>query len=545
MSLNSFDINSVSPVELLKLVKKAGGQRAFAKAKGIARTTLQDRLHKLKRQPFTHRPAPKAKRVGEKRGIRRFILTSAQDSTLLHEEFLTNLEAYRDWLRQTGTCEILVAGFTYNKSLFEDHSKHAILWPDRIKPYMTNERTRIADKIDFCGEINILPTATSPLSDLQTYTQDRWGIFPHAKVQLISVPRAKHLPPKMVMTTGTCTKANYVPKKAGAKASFHHVFGAVLVEIDKDGDFFCRHLLGDDNGDFYDLDREVKAGVVTTGTRISVLVPGDIHVSQICPAASKTIFGTYPINEQDANGVRTWMSVESSIVSALRPENIFLHDTSDFVSRNHHNIGDPHFRFKMYCSQLESVENEINEVGMFVSIVSEIEPESKVWIVDSNHDQALKKWLQNGDYRTDPVNALFFLKCQTAQYEAIKREDKKFSILEHAIRHLGCWPCPSVTFLREDKDPVVINGVDCSNHGHRGPNGSRGAVASLVKVASKQTIGHVHSPQIHDGLYAAGTTSKMDLSYNSGPTSWAPTLVAQYANGKRTMITLQGEKWKV
>lgn len=531
MPIDKFDIYSVTPAELLKLVKKSGGQRAFAKKYGIARTTLQDRLYKLRKEPFTHRPIPQAKKIGYSRGVRRFILTSAQDGTALNEAFLDNLEAYRDWLGEYGSCEILVAGYTYGKSLFEDHAKTAVNWPDRIKPYMRSERIRIADKIDFCAEINILPTASEPLNGLETYTQDRWGVVPHAKVQLISASTDKYLPTKQIMTTGAITKTNYVQKLAGQKATFHHVFGAVLVEIDSQGEFFCRHLIADDTGTFYDLDRKVHNKDVTRGHRLKALTPGDVHVPNYDDVAAKAIFGIGAIPEL-------------SICGVLDPENIFLHDISDFETRNHHNIGNFHFRYRMYRQGKDSVADEMKHVGTFLTHVSDNFTDSKIYVVDSNHDQALEKWLQNADARLDSANVLFWFRSNTAILEAIDREDYNFSIIEHVVRghtKLG----PNVTFLREDKDRVIIDGVAHHYHGHRGPNGSKGSPKALSKVSGKITMGHVHTCQIFNGLYAAGTTSKMDMNYNRGPSSWSFSLVGQYESGKRTIITVKNGKWCV
>lgn len=544
MQNDPIDIQAIAPAELLKLVKKAGGQRAFAREHGIPRTTLQDRLYKLR---FSHRPAPVAKNVGMKKGVRRFILSSAQDSTALHEQFLTNLESYCDFLKNYGSCEIMIGGFTYGKSLFEDHAKTSVVWPDRIKPYIVSDRMRIADKIDFCGEMNTLPTATKPLSDFDTYTNDRWGVFPHAKVQLVSVARLPHLPPKQIMTTGAITKSNYIMKKAGIKASFHHIYGAVLVEVDKDGDFFCRHLIADDKGTFYDLDRKIENGKVTQGHRLSVLTPGDVHCAGIDPQLAHAIFGVFPTDEKMTGGIepRVWRTdgTNSSMLDILKPENLFLHDILDFRARNHHNIFDPHDRYRLHVMGRESVEGEVSEAAMFMATLAQRYPETQFYVVDSNHDQALGKWLKTGDYKFDPVNALFFLELQTATYRALKNGDSSYRIFHHAVNELTEWDCSKIKFLREDKDDVNIGGVEHSNHGHRGPNGSRGGVANLSKASSKMTIGHVHSPAILNGLYAGGMSCLMDQGYNHGLTGWSPTLVAQYANGKRTLITLQSGKW--
>src|SRR5205085_2406034 len=94
----------------------------------------------------------------------------------------------------------------------------------------------------FAAKMNILPTAVRPLSGLETYSRGKWAVFPHAKTQLVSVPSLPGRHPAMVMTTGACTGPNYIEKKAGLKAEFHHTLGAVIVEVDEADRVFCRHL---------------------------------------------------------------------------------------------------------------------------------------------------------------------------------------------------------------------------------------------------------------------------------------------------------------
>ncbi|UTC29915.1 hypothetical protein BAJUN_03090 [Bajunvirus bajun] len=544
-----FDLYAVEPEELLRLVKRAGGQRAFSRKHGVKRTTLQNRLYAMRKDPFTHRPAPQAREVMvEGEGRRRFILSSAQDGSRIHDTFLANLEAYRDYLAEDCPCEIMIAGFTYSKRLFEEHSKTSskIIYDDRIVPYLTNERIRIADRLDFCGEMNTLPTAENPLSGFHTYTRQRWGVFPHAKVQLVSVPTMKHTPAKQIMTTGCVTKPNYVPKKAGIKAAFHHVYGAVLVEVDEDGTFFTRHLLGDDDdGSFYDLDAYVKDGKVTRGHALTALTPGDVHVAQVDPEICAMTFGISPTKDKSKNGERKWEhALTTSIVEALAPENLFIHDVSDFRARNHHEIKDPHTRFRHHVNGVESVFNELKEVAMFLTQVARRRPHMNVVVVESNHDQALLKWLKTSDYREDPVNAEFFLAAQKRIYRAIRRGED-FSVFEWALtEQFPDWKCEGVRFLQEDES-LVIGNVEHANHGHRGPNGARGSVVGMTKIGPKVTMGHVHSCAIQDGVYASGTTSLMDLGYNSGPSSWSHTHVGQYPNGQRVLITISNGRWRL
>lgn len=547
MDLTKDELISGSYKELKAAIDKAGGQRAFAREHDIPRSTLQDTLERLRIAMFKHKPAQAARteNVAKGEGVRRFILTGAQDETKLHDSFLTNLEAYRDWLAEEGRCEIMISGNTYNKRLYEDHSKTEVIWADRLIPYMVNERVRLGDSVDFCGEMNTLPTAKTPLSGFETYTRHRWGIFPHAKVQLNSVPTMKYEPSKQIMTTGVCTLPNYVQKRAGIEATFHHVVGAVLVEIRETGEFFCRHLLAEDDGSFYDLERRVEDGAVTLGHRIEALNPGDIHVAQIDPVVSKAIWGFWP--EGDGRQ-RTWHygPVDDTLIAVLSPRYQFLHDSADFQSRNSHNLNDPHQMYALFVNDAESVEDELREVAMFTSEANARAEDTLGCItvtVDSNHDGQLKRWLKTADYRFDPKNARFFLQCQLAQYEAIENGTKDFSIFETVMKEaFADYPCSGVIFLKEDQSFKVL-GIEKGMHGHLGANGSRGSPQQFRRMGSKATTGHTHSCNIIDGIYTAGTTSKLDLGYNSGLSSWSHSLVLTYQNGKRAIITLNNGLW--
>jgi hypothetical protein len=371
----TFDLDSVTPEELDKIVSKMGGQRAFSRKYGIPRSTLQLRLHKIERNPYGHRPAPEPRLISIDAPVRRFILTSAQDATELHHPFLTNLEAYRDHLQASGPCEIIIAGFTYNKKLFENHDPDKEpYWDPRIEQYRVQERIRLGDRVDFCGEMNTMPTAKTPLTGFETYTRSRWGIFPHAKVQLRSVPTMKNAPAKIVMTTGAVTKPNYVRKRAGIEASFHHALGAVLVEIAADGTFFCRHLLGEKDGSFYDLDLRVQTmqvdkgvtfGAITSGHRAKAINWGDLHVAQIDPeVAERRSATTRPEGRPRAHLASDHDT--NSILDTLRPEYQFFHDVADFQSRNHHNLRDPHHMYALFCEGVDSVEEELREVATFI-----------------------------------------------------------------------------------------------------------------------------------------------------------------------------------
>lgn len=563
----TFDLDSVSPAELDRIVTEMGGQRQFSRHYGVARSTLQLRLHKVHRDPFSHIPPTEPKKIAVAPGtIHRFILTSAQTETAIHEEFLTNLEAYRDYLAKDGPCEIMISGYTYNKKMYRGHAKDG---DDRgkhekepshhyrVSPYVSNDRIRLGDKVDYCGEMNTQPTAVTPLSGFETYTKHRWGIFPHAKVQLQSVPTMKHAPAKLNMTTGSITLPNYVKKKAGIKAAFHHEVAALLVEMNDAGVFFCRHLFAEPDGSFMDLDVRVETRIdnsvrgntpiITARHRIASINWGDLHVAQIDPIVAKACFGYYPLDDKGRGNGRRWGYAASddpmTILDALRPSYQFFHDVCDFQARNHHNLRDPHHMFSLYVDGADSVETELHEVGDFIQQTRR--DFCQTVIVESNHDLALKRWLKEADYRHDPRNAEFFLACQRRTYQSIREREHNFSVFEYVLTdHFDDISCEGVRFLREDESFTVMD-IEKGMHGHLGANGARGAPKQFTRAGAKSTTGHTHAAQIIDGAYVAGTTSKLDMGYNKGLSGWSHSHVVTLHNGHRQIITMQGAKWRL
>jgi hypothetical protein len=508
-----------------RLLAKHGSQRALAKALGIPRTTIQEWLLNRQRYLFSETSPKDATRITKPRtGVRRFIFTSAQDDTAVHEGFLQNLEAYAEHLG----ARLVIAGFTYDKRLYQEHRKGEEYqhYHPRVREYMHNTRMEIGPNLMFCGEMNTLPTAVSPLTGFETYTREKWGIFPHAKVQLVSVPTMKHMPAKQIMTTGAVTKPNYVQKRAGIRAHFHHVYGAVIVEIDSDGNQFCRHLLGEkDSGAFHDLTTYVASGEIIEGCTVEAITWGDIHCEKIDPVVARASFGNTDI----------------SMLNVLWPNHQFFHDVTDFTVRNHHNIKDPHFRLRMMYRETDSVEESLGGVAELLELTQRQDCQSVV--VESNHDMAMLRWLKEAEWRSDPINAEFYLRAQLACVRAIK-DDRAFSPLEWALKE-DSPQLEDVVFLREDESYTICNGaIECGIHGHLGANGSKGSPRQFTRMGPKANTGHTHSAGIIDGIYTAGTSSLLDLDYNKGLSSWSHTHIVTYPNGKRTLVTLQNGKWR-
>jgi hypothetical protein len=484
----------------------------------------------------------KVKKMSVRRnGVRYFILSSAQDETAPHEGFLANLKAYAAWL---GDCEIRIAGFTYNKSVFEEGRSRAsgkktnpIHFHESLKPFLSNDQVEIGKNILFCGEMNTLPTATHPLSGFEVYTRDKWGIFPHAKIQMMSIPTMKSSRSKILMTTGAVTMPNYVQKKAGIKASFHHQLGAILVELASDGTFFCRHLhsdgLGVDQGGFYDLDRRVVEGSVTEGHRVEAINYGDIHHEKLDPEVALSTWG-YDVETGNVISKNT-------LVESLRPAHAFYHDLSDFTPRNHHNVADAHFLFKTHKDGTNNVESALEGCARFLDKTKRRDTVSVV--IQSNHDNALLRWLKYSDYREDPENALFFLHTQASYYRQMSEGVEDPKIFQQVLQNFTMDSLADVIFVNEDDSYLVAGNIECGMHGHLGANGSRGGAQQFSKFGRKSNTGHSHSATIIDGAYVAGVSGKLCMGYNKGPSSWSHSHIVTYQNGARTIVTMMNGRW--
>lgn len=464
--------------------------------------------------------------------VKRYILTSAQSNTYVHEQFFDNLLVYAEYL----DAEVMVSRFTYNRTAY---GKKAVkpgshptaddyreLWFDpAIEPFVCDERVELAPALIFCGETNISPTATRPLSGFETYTGAASAIFPHPKIALESLAQLDDTHTKFTYTTGTVTLRNYIQKKAGLRAEHHHCFAALLVEVDDQGDWWVRQLNATDDGSFYDLLTYVSEGSVSSVDHIEAVNWGDIHVDVLDPVVRDLSWG------------------DGGILDALRPRFQFMNDTLDFRVRNHHEIKNCHSRFRSFVIDQDSVRDECKRAVDFLQEES-YRDFCETVVVDSNHDNALTRWLREADYRDDPVNAVFFLECQLRLYNALERDPdlNSYHVLEDTFKQLGL--TAPIYFLKKNESFLIAGNIECGMHGDLGPNGARGTPLGLSKLGRKANTGHTHSAQIVDGMYVAGTAGKLRVSFNDGPSSWSHSLVLTYPNGKRCIVTIWSGKWR-
>lgn len=467
-----------------------------------------------------------------------FILTCAQNNTRIHEKTWASLLAYLEWLRSRKNAhrvDLMVSKFSYNKAAYGRKAVKpggaptkedlASLWFDEAiatfcQPDDRQRDVQLAKNLVWVNRANILPTAETPLSGFESHYGSMSTVYPHAKIALESIANSAADHPKMLYTTGTVTRLNYVQKKAGLKAEHHHCYGAVIVEVDDQGQHWVRHLNADSTGRIFDLDRMILPnGVVETGHAVQCITWGDIHAAQIDPVVEEACWG------------------KNGMLDDLLPSEQHMHDLYDMRSANHHDSKSFHKRFKRFVSDQHRVMSELQETAAFVRRASR--DGIKMVVVRSNHDDALERWLDSADYKLDLENAEIYLEAQLEWVRQQRQGNESWMMLEWAMRKFGV--DDSVEFLERDESYILCRNIECGNHGDDGPNGSRGSLNAFHKMGRKQNVGHFHTARIRDGVYFSGICATPD--YRRGPNSHTVSHIVTYSNGKRTIVTMHNGKW--
>ncbi len=526
----------MSATPFMDALNRYGSVRKAATATGTRRSTFFDSLNREREALLAIQNAEEPAMVPVRSPSKPtyYIFTAAVKGAAVHADFLKNLQAYA---RHLGA-EFVVGPLTsVGRQRFAEFDSSE--FAPEVVPYLTQEPIILGDKIRFSPELNLTPTMVKPLQGLQTYTKKLWGIFPHTKISLETVATHKHHPAKFITTTGAVTHPHYTPTKAGFRAHFDHVHGAVIVEVTKKGVWF-RHLTPTNelDGTFYDLGYIVQDGKVEWSEGVSAVIYGDIHVEKMEEKVAKATWGFGKIRSSE---------VFTPLVDHLKPRTQVFHDLMDMTAANYHELDDTFKRYARWCNNESSVEGDFDTARNFLKDVAE-KSEYNV-VVDSNHEYFIRKWLLKFDpaAKEDFENIESYYKLKLAILYSV-RNDQPFSFLETILRcaYEDDEEMDDVLdrfrFLKPDES-FELHNIECGWHGHAGPNGRRGSKHAFKFVTEKSTIAHLHSPSIDSGTHVVGTSTKMDLGYNQGPNSWAHTHGIIYPNGGRALVTMSDGKF--
>lgn len=461
--------------------------------------------------------------------------TYAQNNTRVHAGFFENLLAYMAFRK--GQLHVIPGLYKNPNAYFGPYNQNYKPWWDKpIRPYLFAGRAELGPHIMVLGDLRVQPTATQPLTGHESISGHRTGIIGHPKLALKTIAEPQSRLPKMLTTTGAVTKQNYSISRAGKIADFHHTFGACLVEVRGD-QHFIRQINAKRDGSFIDLQWEVKDGEVRPAPPAETLVMGDVHEWFIDPKVEAATFG------------------EGGIIETLRPKRIVYHDLDDSFSVSHHHRKDPFLKVLKRETGLDRVKAEVNSAIAWV--FNKTPANTEAVIVASNHNDHLLRWLRETDWRDEPHNAEFYLETALHLVRNTKMDGGAADIpdpLHYWFRrqHPAVFGPKSKrdklgrTFrLLERSESYEVQGVDMTNHGDMGANGSRGTLRQYAKMGSKTISGHTHTFGIDEGAYSAATSSYLKRGFNQGLSTWMQGHVIQYANGKRSLIIIIDGEWRI
>lgn len=456
------------------------------------------------------------------KGVKRYVVTAAQNATPVNKPFFDSLLSYC----KHSDAQLIVIPYRYKNptSLWSKTAETDDWWAPELTPYLYDKRIALNKHLILLGDIKAQPTAVTPLTGFESITGPCSAILGHPKLELTTVPTPQAKLPKILTTTGAVTQRNYSPTKAGKKGEFHHTFGACVVEIDG-SKFHLRQLNALKDGSFMDLRWEYSGDKVRDMKRVEALIMGDTHEEFVDPGVVAATFG------------------DLGMVQALRPKHLVWHDIHDGYARNHHHKDNPFIEYAKHHSGLNNVEEALNRTFAFV------DKHSPAWcenvFVASNHPDVLARWVREADPKKDPENCVFWARTFEAMMLGTKMGESGAQTIDPFVywakQRLKC--ADRTRFLGRDES-FRVKDIELSYHGDQGANGARGSRKSFSRIGERTVIGHSHSPGITEGAYQVGTSSRLTLEYNRGPSSWLHTHCVIYANGKRSLINIIDGEWR-
>lgn len=399
---------------------------------------------------------------------------------------------------------------------------------DEIDPYLApyvTEEPIVNSNVKFRAlcDLKIQATADSPLTGMEPLAKGYNTIIGHPQLQMKTIMQRDSSIPLFLTTTGCVTLPVFSKTKAGYKAHFHHSASAIVVEFDSDGIIHMRQLNFDGVG-FYDLDAYYTDNTRVPNDRVEAVIVGDEHVIFM---DQKVKAATY--------------TDEDSIMNVLDPKVIVRHDVLDCYAISHHHR---HNFFVKYKKGLDGLDNIATELEETLSHILNTTREDQISvIVASNHNDHLCKWLNEADPKSDQVNAKLYHYLMYSMIDHLEETGqignpfKMYSNLRHG-------DVERVKFLGRNDSFMVLD-IELADHGDAGFNGSRGSRKQYSNLSKKTVIGHSHNPGIEKSCYQVGTSTKLRLEYNTGPSNWANTHCVIYPNGKRQLITIINGKWRM
>jgi hypothetical protein len=444
-----------------------------------------------------------------------FVITSAQACAKPNNEFLDSLESYVDKIH----AELIVLPMIGN-SAKQDYLIDN--FHERIAEYgLLYDSISINENIGI-EQFNVRPYQIDPVTGLQRFAQrEKSLIFASPKQRWKYIPHSNSKMPKALITTGAITKPNYATSKdtsaerrrLGSIAVRDHEYGAIVVDVLSNKKYHWRNINSQKNGKFSDLGIEYD-GKSQKDVEPLAMVCGDWHVGYTDKKVKKSTL---------------------DLIVNHKPKRLILHDFFNGHSVSHH-------MQKQLIYQLIregadkgnlSLEDELTLCGKELEKISNKMGDGQVYVPQSNHLEFLDRYLDEGRFVKDALNARLALRMASAY------ADGKNPV-EEGIKYVYGIP-DNVTFLTR-WDDLKVKGYQLGNHGDTGPGGGRGSITSKENDFGKSITGHVHKSEKLRQTFTVGTMLPFDVFYIKGnPVAWTHSHAFIYSTGVQMINIIDGK----
>lgn len=431
----------------------------------------------------------------------RIIISSIIDGLDINEEALNSLitcakwnnaELYLFWTRSPKKGKYGLSLELYNK----------------VKDYLVT-KLNFADETIVAEDLSIPYTSKNPLMNLEKLNKhSHIFIVPHPKQYHKMAPNDTNTEPRQIWSTGTISKLEYSNTVSGKLDSKNITLGGLYLEYDLDtNNYLPRNLIykenyiGDKQFAYYAND------TVEILSDVPAMVLGDIH---------------FPEHDERV------LEKTIKLIEQCNPKIVFLHDVFSLNSINHHELNKPITRILRQTKFTTSLEVELkHDVYLLKHWFLDRFPNIDFYIVASNHDNFLMKWLDSGDFLKDKDNCK--IGCEMAA-KLLNDQNPIASLFDSSYQN--------IKFLREKDTYQPVVGIECANHGHIGIAGSRGNINAYNKTYEQAVIGHTHSSKIQEGTVTVGTNSLLELTYTNTIMDWSHANAIIFLNSSIQLVLM-------
>jgi len=452
---------------------------------------------------------------------RRFIVTAAVTNCAPHKDALKAIETYCK-ANKAGLLILPCSDPARQKDQKDKWSLDSRLPKDKIvfKDISLNDNLVLST-------IKMTAKQLLPLTGLKRISQKRGSaIFASPKqfLEFASNSNNNTEIPRMLASTGAITIPEYntdmyMSERLAYMAEQDHTIGAFIVEIEDERIFYARPVQFErKTGAFCDLDKKYHANGKIENITAELIQFGDYHVLSTSPEAKK-------------------MGLD--LVNLLKPDYLTVEDFFDGITINPHERDNLVSLSKKAKVGLLDLQMELKACKLELDELCKL-PVKEIVLKYGNHEDFLKRWICDGQFIKEPQNKILGMKLNIAM------EELEVMPFEYALRELIGLSSPDKVRFLSINDSFKVNGIENGAHGHMGKGGHRNpGLGEIEDCYGSCNVGHNHSAAIFRSVYRAGTKTKLQLSYNDGPSGWTMSDVIQHRNGTRQLITCIYSKYRL